>query len=188
MDGAAAERLSVRKRELMSSRSPISFFWRFAILSLLLFVSCSEDGDPIATNRLKVESEIELYKSTVYVGEWVTFSLKYWNRGDDAIELTIPDTCRYACEVLTPDGDIILRRFSCSSEDRGLTLMPGVTYMISTGVSTMKSDMEDVIWPLDEDRLSPGDYQLRAGLLARSGFLGYRYTIPWAKASFTVAE
>jgi hypothetical protein len=163
-------------------RSSLSIVLLFAVLPLLLLGSCTEDDDPVTGKRLNVKSEIQLDRDTIYVGEWVTFSLKFENNGDDPVELTFPDTCRAACEVVTPDGDVIFRPDVCSSEKLGLTLPTEAIVWLNMSVSTLRADMDDVIWPLDEDRLSPGVHQLRAGLL------GHRYTIPWAKVTFTVEE
>ena len=161
-----------------SSRLGLLFF---AVLSLLLLGSCSED-DPVTGKRLNVETKIQLDRDTVYVGGWVVFILSFENKGDEPIELTFPDTCRAACEVVTPDGVVIFLPDICSSEQLGLTLPTAGIVTLRMGISTLKSDMDDVIWPLDQDQLGPGSYQLRAGLL------GHRYTIPWAEVTFAVEE
>jgi len=152
-----------------------------AVLSLALLDSCS-DNDPVTGKQLSVESEIELDSDTVYVGDWVGFSLKFENKGDEPIELTFPDTCRAGCDVIAPDGSVIFRPQICASEKLGLVLPPQGVVTLRLGISTLRSDMADVDWPLAEDQLPPGEYQLRAGLL------GHRFTIPWAEKTFVVVN
>jgi hypothetical protein len=149
-------------------------------LMLIVFAACSGD-DPVRVVLPEITTTVAVCPAVALQGTRVLVTIGLTNEGDRMAELSLQKGCLTGFELTTPTGQVISCPRECPSKERMRFTMPvGVKVVLWEEVPTLRDDMDNVVWPLSQDRLQPGVYTVRAGLL------GYEHRIEWGEATFTV--
>ena len=156
------------------------------LLGLPFVTACDDTEDPVQPEIL-VSTELVINDGEEPVevgsGDWLGISLRFTTNGEEDVEFDFASSCRAGYDVLFGGEVVLAYPVGCAGEPANLMIRSiGVTGL-TLSVPTLKYDMDNMeygSWLYDSDRLAPGEYTVRAGLLDN------KQSVVWPTATFTV--